>query len=388
MLRERTPLAWRNVTENKLRLFASIAGTAFAVVLMFMETGFKQALLNGQVALLDKLNCDIVLVSPSRAILAVPQPFPYRRLQQALAVPEVKSAVPFYIEADQARWRSTTDHIPRRIRVLAFRLEDNVFEIPEVRDQLDKLKRPDTALADWRSKKIFYGPFTNLPESELAGREIQIVGTFGLGADFQNNGNLIMSEENFFSLLPQRASDSLGASGVDLGLVKLAPGANADSVRKCLDELLPEDVLVLTKADFMLRERDFWNSVTPVGIIFNIGVVMGFIVGVTICYQVLFSDISDRLSEFATLRAIGYSTRRLFVVVLEEALILAVLGYVIGLMVSAVLYWAVGSITGLPLVLQWQSSLFLFVLTALMCIVSGCIAVRKLFAADPAELFR
>lgn len=388
MLRARTPLAWRNVTENKLRLFASVAGTAFAVVLMFMETGFKQALLNGQVALLEKLECDLVMVSPSRAILAVPQPFPHRRLQQALSLRAVTSAVPFYIEGDQARWRSTTDQIPRRIRVLAFRLEDNVFDIPEVRDQLDKLKRPNTALADWRSKKIFYGPFGNLPESELAGREIQIVGTFGLGADFQNNGNLIMSEENFFSLLPQRASASLGSTGVDLGLIKLLSGSDPNAAVGSLEKLLPEDVLVMTKADFMHRERDFWNSVTPVGIIFNIGVVMGFIVGVTICYQVLFSDISDRLAEFATLRAIGYSSSRLFVVVLEAALILAVLGYAIGFAVSALLYWAVGTITGLPLVLQWGSSLMLFVLTALMCIVSGCIAVRKLFAADPAELFR
>lgn len=384
----RTPLAWRNVTENKLRLMASIAGTAFAVVLMFMETGFKRALLGSQVAVLEHLDCELVIVSPSRAILAVPEAFPMLRLAQAQSLPEVASANPFYIEGELSRWRSTVDGVPRRIRALAYRIDDDVLKIPEVSAQLDKLRKPNTALGDWRSKARFYGPFQPATSSELSNQQIEIVGTFGLGADFQNNGNLVMSEQTFLSLFPYRAGTSEGTISVDVGLVKLKPGSDPKQAQAKLEEMFPDDVVVRTKEEFITMERDFWRNVTPVGTIFNIGVIMGFIVGVTICYQVLFSDISDRLAEFATLRAMGYSSRDLIRVVMEEAVILALLGYGIGIFVSWFLYWSVGQLTGLPLAMNWFDSLFLLGLTLLMCMVSGGISIRKLFTADPAELFK
>lgn len=384
----RTPLAWRNVTENKLRMAASVAGAAFAVVLMFMETGFKSALLESQVAILKRLECDLVLVNPARGLLAVPEAIPYRRLSQARSLAGVARVVPLYIDSDQSRWRSTTDGMPRRIRVLAARPEDDVFDIEEIRAQRDKLRRPNSALADWRSKEQFYGSFLELPTSELSHRRIQIVGTFSLGSDFQNNGNLVMSEENFLELFPRRAGDSEGAKVVDVGLVQLERDAPVEDVRRRLAESLPDDVVALTRPEFIDKERAFWESVTPIGIIFNIGVVMGFIVGVTICYQVLFSDIADRLAEFATLKAIGYSDRALFRVILEEAVILAVFGFVVGGIISAGLYALVGRMTGLPMDMTFEGVALLFLLTVSMCVASGCIAARKLFSADPAELFR
>ena len=69
---------------------------------------------------------------------------------------------------------------------------------------------------------------------------------------------------------------------------------------------------MLTKAGLIAKEQGFWDHVAPIGTVFSIGVVMGFIVGLAICYQVLFSDISERLAEFATLKAMGYSDFRLF----------------------------------------------------------------------------
>jgi len=62
-------------------------------------------------------------------------------------------------------------------------------------------------------------------------------------------------------------------------------------------------VNVMTKQQFLDKEFAFWNTATPIGYIFALGTVMGFIVGMIICYQILFSDISDHMREFATLKA-------------------------------------------------------------------------------------
>ena len=112
---------------------------------------------------------------------------------------------------------------------------------------------------------------------------------------------------------------------------------------------LPPDVRVLTLTEFIARERDFWDHVAPIGTVFYIGVVMGFIVGSVICYQVLFSDISDRIGEFATLKAMGYSNLRLFRVVVMQGVYLALLGYLAGLLVSLLLFHWVHEATGLPM---------------------------------------
>jgi putative ABC transport system permease protein len=114
---------------------------------------------------------------------------------------------------------------------------------------------------------------------------------------------------------------------------------------------------------------------------------MGFVVGVVICYQILSADISDHLSEFATLKAIGYSNSYLTGVVLQEAVFLAVLGFVPGLVISYLLYGLLGQNTGLPLRLNvWRTGLVL-VLAVAMCMCSALLAVRKVHQTDPAEVF-
>lgn len=384
----RPALAWRNVTESRLRLIASVAGCAFAVVLMFMENGFKKALLDSMVAVISRLDGDVVVVSKARYILAVQQAFPLRRVTQARGVPGVASAHPVYVEGREGKWRNVTDGLRRRIRVIAFRPDDDLLSIPEVRSQLDKLKLPETALGDTRSKSDLFGPFADLPESEVGNRRIRVMGTFPLGSDFQNDGNLIVSEQTFLELFPTRMGGGLGDTLVDVGLIRSASGVSATELRDRLRAMLPDDVDVYTKQEFMEKERDFWARITPIGIVFNIGVVMGFVVGTAICYQILFADISDRMAEFATLKAIGYSSRTLRRVVIEQAVLLALMGYLAGMTTSFFLYRWVGAMTGLPLHLSVTDAVFFLVVTLAMCGVSGLLASRKLFAADPAELFR
>src|SRR5437016_4486333 len=118
--RRTIPIAWRNLTENKLRLLASLAGTAFAVTLMFMENGFRNALLESMVGLIRHLDGQLFIVSRTIYTLSVPYSFPNRRLEQAKAFPEVTAGIPISIETRRSFWRNPLDGLPRPIRVVAY----------------------------------------------------------------------------------------------------------------------------------------------------------------------------------------------------------------------------------------------------------------------------
>jgi len=225
-------------------------------------------------------------------------------------------------------------------------------------------------------------------ETDLSGHRIRIVGYCDLGSDFAVEGTLIMNDETFINLLrkPYTLGDPYGE--VELGLVRLAPGADVQTVRNRLQALLPEgDIDVLTKNELIAREKAYWLHNTPIGFVFGLGMVMGFIVGMVICYQILSSDVMDHLPEYATLKAIGYPNRYLSKVVLQQAVIIAAAGFVPGTLLSSVLYAILSWFTGLPLRFTPRGVFLVLGLTVFMCVLSGLLALRKVQEADPAEVF-
>jgi DevC protein len=231
---------------------------------------------------------------------------------------------------------------------------------------------------------------------ELSRQRVRLGGTFRLGTDFMYEGNVIVGEPAFARFFPRRTGSAL--RDVEAGMVKLAHGADPAEVKNRIEEALRagiatpqnaggDDVRVLTKDEFRDQERTYWRTSTPVGFVFGLGLVMGLIVGVVICYQVLATDVADHLHEFATLKAMGYSDWYLAGVVLTQALLLAVVGFFPGCAVSYGLYYALGEATGLPLMLTVPRAAIVLLFTVLMCSVSGVLTVRKLRSADPADLF-
>jgi putative ABC transport system permease protein len=380
-------LAWRNLTESRLRLLASVAGTAFAVTLMFMENGFRSAMLDSMVNVIERFDGQIVLVSRTLYTLSVPYSFPLQRIVQARNFPEVTDASPVYVVARTGYWRNPESRSLERICVVGYPPEDDVLDLPELRENREAWSRPDTAMADALSKSDRFGDFEAGQVSELSGRRIEIVGTFELGANVQSNGNLVMSDRNMMKYFPELGGPSLVDRKVTVGVLRVRPGVDLDGLRGRLESSLPPDVRVLTKDEFIARERDFWDKVAPVGTVFYIGVVMGFIVGSVICYQVLYADISNRLGEFATLKAMGYSNASLYRVVVRQATYLALMGYAMGLAVSVALFHWVHRATGLPLDLGRNNPFIILALSVAMCVASGAYAARRLISADPAQLF-
>jgi putative ABC transport system permease protein len=379
-------LAWSNLAHHRGRFLASTAGVAFAVFLMFMELGFLHALFDSQLTWMRQLNGDLLLISKAKWSSAYSEPFPRGRLYQAKAVPGVAAAYPLYVQIEVTPWRNPVDRTQLPIRVLAFNPDDPVFLLPEVGSHSQVLKKENTVLLDQKSKH-YYGPLKVGVVTELAGRATQVVGLFRLGPDFLSDGNVMMSDRNYAKYFAAQEDPDAALSRVEIGLLRVAADADPGAVAAQLRHILPDDVAVLTKAEFLEQELAYWRLQTPFGYIFGLGVALGFVVGVIICYQVLYTDIADHQAQFATLKAIGYSNQFVMEMVLAQSLMLSLLGFVGGALASLTLYVGVAEVSGLPMHFDRLRALQVFAMSVGMCLVSGMLATGRVANADPAEVF-
>lgn len=384
------PLAWLQLIREKARLLVALAGIGFAVILMFIQLGFRDALFDSAVRLHQALQGDIFLVSPQSTALIALDSFSRRRLLQAEGVPGVASTTPIYISF--ALWKNPADRSTRSIQVMGYDPAEPILTAELVPDAAP-LKLPDHVLFD-RDSRPEFGPVADLfaaaqdggaaVETEVGGRRVTVGGLFTLGASFGADGNLITSDINFLRLFDR------DPGLIDMGLIRLAAGANLEQVLAILrrDIQAPNgDVLVLSKAEFIALERDYWQNSTAIGFIFNLGAGIGWIVGMVIVYQILYTDVADHLAEYATLKAMGYRNRYLLSVVFQEAVALSILGFIPAFFLCIGLYSMTENATSLPLKMTQARGSFVFVLTLSMCVISGAIAVRKVQEADPADIF-
>ncbi len=384
-LQRRTPLGWLQLNHEKGRLLVALAGIAFADVLMFMQLGFQNALYDSNTRLSRALQTDLVLLSPQARNMQSLSTFSRRRLYQAMDIPGVKSAEAFY--ASTIVWKNPQTRKETTIQVIGFNPDRSAFNLPEVNQQLDKLKLPDTVLFDRGSRGNYQETITKIEQqktvtTEVERRTITLAGLFKLGASFGADGSLFTSDQNFLLMYPRRE-----AASISLGLVYLNSGSDPQQVAATMRQHLPDDVRVFTHAEFMKFEEDYWKRSSPIGFIFGLGTAMAFVVGVVIVYQVLSTDVNSHLKEYATFKAMGYDNVYLLIVVFEEAVILAFLGFIPGVILPLGLYALAAKATALPISMTVFRAILVLILTLIMCGLSGAIATRKLQSADPADMF-
>lgn len=455
------PLAWLQLTYEKSRLLVAIAGITFAVVLMFLQLGFRDALFTSAVRLQGNLVGDLVIISPQSTNLVGMRNFSQRRLYQARGIQGVSSVNPLYIGI--AAWKIKEDPAgqTRNILVLGANPDAFIFKMPGAEININNVKKQDVVLFD-RASRAEFGPivsecgtlalktqftddaFTcnNQVTREVANRKISIGGLFELGASFAADGAMITSDTNFLRIFDNRRSGL-----INVGLINLEPKAspyevmlafirsqpgdtvvlprealppdgkrikglfqerigadgkviqeeNKDKVTIAKSELTVadlqktedaaiDDTRILTAQGYINFEKGYWQKSTAIGFIFSLGTVMGFIVGIVIVYQILYTDVSDHLAEYATLKAMGYGNFYLAQVVIQEAFALSILGFIPGLGISFGLYNLTKNATLLPLYI-WDKAIPVMILTMVMCIISGAISLRKVQSADPAEIF-
>jgi putative ABC transport system permease protein len=246
---------------------------------------------------------------------------------------------------------------------------------------------PDVLLFDRGSRGDYTTAIADLQQgktvrTEARERKLNIKGLFLSGASFAADGNVITSDLNFHRIITSR-----NPSQVSAGLIQLQPGIEPSAMAEILRQNLPQDVKVLTKAEFVNFEKQYWAENTSIGFIFTMGTAIGFVVGVVIVYQILSGDVAEHTAEYATLKAMGYRNSYLLIVVFQEAMILALLGFIPGSVIAVSLYALTRNATNLPLFMTVGRVITVLSLTIVMCLISGGIATRKLRAADPADIF-
>ncbi|QNI54515.1 ABC exporter transmembrane subunit [Synechococcus sp. BIOS-E4-1] len=381
----RIPLASLMLVRQPVRLAVALAGISFAGILMFMQLGFRDGLFDASVTVHRLFDADIVLISPRSTSSVSMAGFPRRRLVQAMALPEVEGITP--VHWNLLLWRNPKTRGTRSILALGFEPGDPLFVDPTLAPKAQVLTQKGRVLFDEKSRPEF-GPVAEwfrsgrTVESEISGKRVRVAGLIKLGSSFGADGNLLTSSETFLDLLPNTPPGS-----IEVGLVRLQPGSDPEAVVEKLNALLPEDVTVFTKQGFIDFEQNYWRTSTSIGFIFTLGAAMGFVVGCVIVYQVLYSDVSDHLPEYATLMAMGYKLRTLLGVVVREGLLLALFGYLPAYAAGQGLYLLVRSATALPVAMDFSRAMTVFSMILVMCMASAGLAMRRLVDADPAEIF-
>ncbi len=381
----RIPLSWLLLTRQPLRLLVALAGICFAGILMFMQLGFRDGLFDASVTVHKLFDADLVLMSPRSMSSISMSSFPKRRLIQSMAHRDVVGITP--INWNFLLWRNPETLSTRSILALGFEPNDSLLKDADFALKAQALKSRGRVLFDELSRHEF-GPIAKwyrngrTVETEVAGKRVRVAGLVTLGPSFGADGNLVTSRETFRQLLPTTSPGS-----IEIGLIRLRNGANSEVVAGSLSKSLPRDVKVLTRKAFIDFEKNYWRTSTSIGFIFTLGAAMGFVVGCVIVYQILYSDVSDHLPEYATLMAMGYQLKTLLGVVAREGILLAVMGYLPAYISAQVLYALVRSSTKLPVAMDFDRALLVFGLILFMCMGSAMVAMRRLVDADPAEIF-
>jgi putative ABC transport system permease protein len=396
----KTQLAFQNLTHSKVRTSIAVAGVAFAVTLVFVQLGFRGGVETTATLIYDALEFDILLRSPDYLHLCETRSFPRERLLQATATEGVRSAKPFYISIHQ--WQEPRDFSSRGIVVMGTDPQDPVFNVPEIRAKASKLSSEEFVLIDTKTRPE-YGPIDGKKfgdadigvATSLGYRRVEIIDHFELGTGLAANGAVLMNIQGYARIMQGYQP----ADEVSLGLITVDDPSQIEAVKQRLVEKFQSlatletqgepvgDVEVVTRKEALDAEVRRWIKQTPIGRIFEVGVYVALFIGGAIVYQILSTDIANLMKEYATLKAMGYTQRYLTWVVIQEAVLLAVFGYLAALMISLVCYSVTSVTSGLPITMTQSRLATVLGMSLLMCIISGWIAQRKLHNADPADLF-
>jgi len=383
------PLAWLQLKRQPVRYLVAVTGIGFAALLMYMQLGFQSGLLKSATKFYNALETDLVLISPATVNSGSYQQFPQSQLAQALGIEGIRETIPLYIANINAQ---QLDGIkPTSLRMIGYDPDLRVLDVPAINDQSDKLKTPGFVLFDTLGSRIKTGPVgqtfksggpLDMISSDFE-KTFRIKGLFSLGSTFVADSNLIGSDATALQL----ASRQINLGEISLGLIRVDNPSDIPRVQNDLRALYGDEIQVLTKPQLIKQERNYWNNVSSFGVIFGFGTIMGLLVGGVVVYQVLYTDVSDHLKEYATLKAMGFSSQFILIVVIQEAILLGVSAFIPATLVSAALYAGLSAVSGIELQMSADKSLLVGALTISTCAIASAIAIRKLSDADPASVF-
>jgi putative ABC transport system permease protein len=387
MIRGRTPLGWLQLTHNRTRFILASSGVGFAVLLVFMQLGFMNMLFDATTIIHQQFRTDLVMMSEdAEGIVPDSGSFSRRRLLQGAGIDGVTDYAEIYIGT--LGWTKMSDGTTGSIVVFGVPTDVRVFENEELAAQVPNLRVPGTFLLDEGSRGDYTAIFAQIaageqPTTKMANQTVSAIGTFRIGASFGTEAIAVVSRETFL-LLDQNRTPGV----INMGLMWIEPGRDPHvMVDQITAGIGAAEVKVYTMPDFVEVTRNFLRVNSPIATVFTFGVIVGLFVGAVIVVQILSSDVQDHLGEYATFKAMGFKNTYLLGIVYEQSAILTIFGFLPALGVSLLLYQLVGSAVAMDMNMTTERIRSVFIMTAVMCVLAGTIAMRRIFSADPAEVF-
>ena len=383
--KRKVPLVAALIVRQPIRTITGICGIALACLLMFVQLGFRDGLFNQSVRVHHALITDLVVINRDSSSLATMRPFPGQRLGQIYGDKDVVEVNSLRIRP--LRWRNQLTDRSRNILAIGVNPNNPQLDLGATREDTDSIKGLFNVLFDADSRKEF-GPIATYVRrgekvsSEVNGYRLNVSGLISIGPSFAYDGYIVASRQTVEALITD------GTQGdAELGLVTLKEGSSKMDAMKRIQASMPEDVKVLTKQEYIEYERNYWRNGSSIGFVFNFGTLLGLVVGATMIYQVLYTDVTDHLPEYATLRAMGYNMGYIYSVVIRQGMVISLMGYIPSLGLGTLAYVIIRKGTNIGVEMTSSIMVAVFVLSIISSSLSAILVTRRLWAADPAEIF-
>ncbi|MCE5335960.1 MAG: ABC transporter permease [Desulfobacteraceae bacterium] len=372
------PVARSNVFQNKKRMLAATAGIAFSILLVFMQLGFLRGARAAAIVLFECFDYDLALVSDKYQYVGSTGLFDRIRLSQARAVTVVDSTMS--LKLARGDWEDPDTKMVCQILLIGMGLDPQFVKNPVVLSGLNTLENNCSIMLDLYSHKD-YGDISLGRVVKINKVHATIASYFKLGVSLFSEGCCLISEESFSSFTKSNPRM------VNYGFIRLKPGTDREEARRSIEAALPSDIRVLERSRMLRQEQDYFTAVKPVGIIFLVGVFTAFLVGVVILFQVLATDITKRLNEFATLKAMGFGVWFIYGIGVKQGMIYAFSSFPVSALLAFCIFRMVHYLSRMPMDFSPSLVLFVFSMTLLMCVISSGLALQKIRKTDPAELY-
>jgi putative ABC transport system permease protein len=371
------PLARRNLFHDRVRLIVTLTGIAFSVVLMVVQWGLFQGFSTSTAAIIDHSGADIWVAAKDTAYLEQAVPFNERKYYQVLATPGVAQAVKYIV-----RWSVWKQPGGRAESVAIVGCDpDSAMGGPFnlVSGDAQQLKQPNAIIID----RIY----SDKLDAHKLGDTVEINGYRAKVVGFTDGIRAFTTSPYVFTTF-KRAQDYtvIDDDHLNFILVKAAPGVDINKLKAGLQSRLPDNE-VFTTAEFSQMTRHYWMFTTGAGIAVLMAAGLGLVVGVAVVAQTIYATTMDHIREYGTLKAMGAPNSYVLSVIMQQAAIAAVLGYVIGMTISVIVVHG-ASQSGANIILDTPTAIEIFFLTLAMCATAAVVSVKKILSLDPAMVFK
>lgn len=387
-------IARKNLFQDLPRFIVAQAGIMFSVGLVTIQIGILNGFTRSSTVLIENADADIWVTSEELRHLALTLPLEYKQLAEAKEVKGVERAEPLI--AQSTVWRDQSNQIAP-IRIIGFDPEDTLFRPRTLLEgTLKDIQQPYKIFVDQADLKL-------LDVSEV-GERAEIGSYEGEIKGITTGTRSIVASPYIFTSLPNATAylnspiatpdetppdppDLTDQNRITYILVKAKPGENLSALKDRLEKALP-GTKAFTQSELTELTQTYWQQSTGVGYILGLGAVVGIVVGTVVVGQILYSSVTDHLREFGTMKAMGSSDWYIYRVILEQALWMAVLGYLPGMGLCLGLgAWTIQA-QAIQILISPATAAGVFVVTVAMCSGAAIFAIQKVTRLDPALVFK